>query len=747
MPREELKAKDKVVLKMSKEGAVQENMTQGSSEKVSKRAEEPELVKPQDEAGAEILSQADTDALKKKRLAAQHREAHAEAHEEPKQEPEAKPKEESSAPVQPEYKPGELPFHEAESSISTVSNAHHSAKVNVGRVVADTVVSHKLRKTDAVKSVDGEVVLNKAAETAAEKSPSNEAIPATRKIRKLEKKAEQAHERLDAAREALPKKKVIRKERVFDDKTGKAKSRLRFEDELKQSKGESKLVFEARKDFGKIGDTITSGVHGKIHQVEQENSAVEAAHRSEIVVEAAARHYSHHKQRSENKPYEKVSKLEHEAEIADTKLHYEKTQQEHPEMKKQRMSSKDYQKKNIKKEYAAARKSGTQTPGVATSKTGKKTGEKVSETISEFFEKNKKTFLWLGVGILIVVMLGAGISSCTAMLTSTGSGVISSSYLSEDDDMLGAEAQYCQMEAELKSMLDNYTLTHDYDEYHFDLDDIEHDPYVLISILSALHNGEFTLDEVQMTLKMLFEKQYILTEEVTVQTRYRTETVTELVWVTDPETGESYQEEVTTTIQVPYSYYICNVTLENFNLSHVPVYIMSQDQLSAYATYMSVLGNREDLFPSSSYVSKYITNPPAEYQVNEAYLADETFATLIEEAEKYLNYPYVWGGSNPSTSFDCSGFVSYVLTNSGLVNTGRLGAQGLYNVCTPVSKADAQPGDLIFFVGTYDTPGVSHVGIYVGDNVMLHCGDPIQYTSISSSYWQSHFYAFGRPDY
>ena len=230
----------------------------------------------------------------------------------------------------------------------------------------------------------------------------------------------------------------------------------------------------------------------------------------------------------------------------------------------------------------------------------------------------------------------------------------------------------------------------------------------------------------------------ILTEEVIVETRYRTETDT---W-TDVD-GNTHTE----TYRVPYDYYICNVKLENFNLSHVPVYIMSQEQLSMYATYMSVLGNREDLFGDSPYVDKYITNPPADYDVNPEYLNDEKFATLITEAEKYLGYPYVWGGSNPDTSFDCSGFVSYVLTNSGLVNTGRLGAQGLYNVCTPVSKANAQPGDLIFFVGTYDTPGVSHVGIYVGDGVMIHCGDPIQYTSINSSYWQQHFYAFGRPAY
>ena len=430
------------------------------------------------------------------------------------------------------------------------------------------------------------------------------------------------------------------------------------------------------------------------------------------------------------------NKLEHKADVADAKLQYERNQQEHPEMKKQNMN-KHYQKQNIKKEYAAARNAGSQTAGTATKNTGKKLGEKASDKIKEFFEKNKKVFIWIGVGVALLVLLGAGISSCS-MLTSTGSSVIASSYLSEDDAMLGAEAQYYQMEQELQRYLDTYESTHNYDEYHFDLDDIEHDPYVLISILSALHEGEFTLDEVQGTLQMLFEKQYILTEEVIVETRYRTETDT---W-TDAD-GNTHTE----TYRVPYDYYICNVKLENFNLSHVPVYIMSQEQLSMYATYMSVLGNREDLFGDSPYVDKYITNPPADYDVNPEYLNDEKFATLITEAEKYLGYPYVWGGSNPDTSFDCSGFVSYVLTNSGLVNTGRLGAQGLYNVCTPVSKANAQPGDLIFFVGTYDTPGVSHVGIYVGDGVMIHCGDPIQYTSINSSYWQQHFYAFGRPAY
>ena len=550
-------------------------------------------------------------------------------------------------------------------------------------------------------------------------------------MQKLERKSEKAHERLDAAREKLPTHKVLKKERVLDEETGKGKTRLHFEDELKKPKSKGKLQFEADKTVRKVGDTLASGIHGKIHEVEQENTAVEAAHKTEIAAETAARHFRHHRESSVNKPYEKVSKLEHKADVADAKLQYERNQQEHPEMKKQNMN-KHYQKQSIKKEYAAARNAGSQTAGTATKNTGKKIREKASDKIKEFFEKNKKVFIWIGVGIALLVLLGAGISSCS-MLTSTGSSVIASSYLSEDDAMLGAEAQYCRMEQELQRYLDTYESTHNYDEYHFDLDDIEHDPYVLISILTAFHEGVFTIDEVQAELQMLFEKQYILTQTVEVEVRYRTETRT------DSE-GNDYD------VEVPYNYYICNVKLENFDLSHVPVYIMDEETLSLYAVYMATLGNREDLFPGSGYVDKY-TKPPTTYDIPPSALEDETFAALITEAEKYIGYPYVWGGSNPNTSFDCSGFVSWVLTQSGVCNTGRLGAQGLYNISTPVSSANARPGDLIFFVGTYDTPGVSHVGIYVGGGKMLHCGDPIQYADINTSYWQSHFYAFGRPPY
>ena len=732
MPHDELKPKDKVVLRMTRDGAVEENLTEGTSEKVSKRLEDAQLVTPHD---AETVNM--TEEVRKRR----------QLRPDELENPESQTEAQTSETAQ-EYKPDDLPVSDEPTSHAPHSDGYHAHSVDYGKAFADTAVTGKVSRPRAERQIDGESVLERAAETSAEMPDLDDDAPASRRIERLERKSQKAHERLDAAREKLPTKKVVKKERVFDEETGKGKNRLHFEDELKIPKGQSKLQFEADKTVRKVGDTLASGIHGKIHEVEQENSGVEAAHKTEIAAESVVRHYQHHTERSANKPFEKVSKLEQKAEAADRKLHFEKTVAENPEMKTSRANmNKHYQKQHIKKEYAAARKAGTQTASTTTKSTGKTIRAKASDKVKDFIAKNKKVFAWLGAGLMILILLSAGISSCTAMFTSTTSSVIATSYLSEDDAMTGAEAQYCQMEAELQSYLDNYERTHDYDEYHFDLDAIEHDPYVLISILSAFNEGEFTLDEVQGLLQTLFDQQYILTEDVEVEVRYRTETRTGTTTVTDPETGETSTETYTYEVEVPYNYYICTVTLENFDLSHLPVYIMNEDQLSMYSAYMSTLGNREDLFPGSGYVDKYIENPPDDYTVNAEYLTDEKFATLIAEAEKYLGYPYVWGGSNPSTSFDCSGFVSYVLTNSGLVNTGRLGAQGLYNVCSPVSSADVKPGDLVFFVGTYDTPGVSHVGIYVGDNVMLHCGDPIQYTSINTSYWQSHFYAFGRPNY
>ena len=473
--------------------------------------------------------------------------------------------------------------------------------------------------------------------------------------------------------------------------------------------------------------------------MEQENSGVQSGHLGERGIEKAVGYGNRRVQnwRAERKlkPWQDAAKAEQAAVKANADFYYRKAVAENPQLASNPVS-RLWQKRKLQKQYAAAYRAAGKTAQAgktaeATAKAAKKTAQESKRTVLFVKRHWKGALIVGGIGLLLVMLLGS-LQSCSSMFGGGVSNIMASSYLSEDADMLAAEEAYCAKEDELREYLDTYEATHDYDEYHFDLDEIEHDPYVLISILSALHEGVFTIDQVQGDLQTLFDKQYILTETVTTETRYRTETRT------DSE-GNPY------TVRVPYTWTICTVTLENFDLSHVPVYMMGEEQLSLYATYMSTLGNRPDLFPSSGYVNKYIENPPTAWEIPSEYLTDERFNTLITEAEKYLGYPYVWGGSSPSTSFDCSGFVSYVLTNSGLCNTGRLGAQGLYNISTPVS--DPQPGDLVFFVGTYDTSGVSHVGIYVGDGMMLHCGDPIQYSNLNTSYWQAHFYAYGRPPY
>ena len=314
MSREQLKPKDKVVMRMTREGAVEENLTEGTSEKISKRLEDAQLVKPH-EADPSVLPEE----------AAKHKQPLPEDLL-PKQD-ELPPDEAPTEQVVSEYKPGELPVIESHSPSPSIVEARHAASADPGIVMVKTTMTSSARRTQAVVAVDGEAILGKAADTAAEKPIIDEAAPTTKIIQRLEKKSEKAHERLDAAREKLPTKKVLKKERVFDDEKGKAKTRLYFEDEIKMPKGQSKLKFEADKSVRKVGDTLASGIHGKIHEVEHDNSAVEAAHRTEIVAETAVRHYSHHKKSQANKPFEKVSKLEHEAKTADTKLHYEKTQQ------------------------------------------------------------------------------------------------------------------------------------------------------------------------------------------------------------------------------------------------------------------------------------------------------------------------------------------------------------------------------------------------------------------------------------
>ena len=550
------------------------------------------------------------------------------------------------------------------------------------------------------------------------------------KLEKPIKRVKKAVAKADKAQAKIPKKTVVKKERGFDPATGKVKTQLRFE-EVDKKKPPSKLTHAVR---DAPANFVLSQVHREVRQSEDDNVGVEAAHKVEQAVESGGRLVQSAHRAHQLKPYRAAIRAEKKLERANLDALQKKAEIDSPTSNP---VSKWQQKQAIKKQYAAAKHNQTaQTTAKAaenTAKAAKKAAEK-AEKAGKYVWEHRRGFAIAAAILLMLAFLLNGLSSCSVIMDGVGSGIAASTYPSQDADMLGAEAQYCEMEAELQRYLDTYESTHDYDEYHFDLDTIEHDPYVLISIITALHQGEWTLDEVQGTLQMLFDRQYILTEDVVVETRYRTETDT---W-TDAD-GNTH----TDTYQVPYDYYICTVTLENFNLSHVPVYIMSEEQLGMYATYMATLGNRPDLFPGSGYIGKYVEGSYTDYDIPPEALDDEVFAAIIKEAEKYLGYPYVWGGSSPSTSFDCSGFVSWVINHSGW-DVGRLGAQGLCNICTPVSSANVKPGDLVFFTGTYDTPGVSHVGIYVGNNMMIHCGDPISYANLNSSYWQSHFYRYGR---
>ena len=556
---------------------------------------------------------------------------------------------------------------------------------------------------------------------AGDKGTSGQNVPKSPKGPKTRK----SKFRMESEQEKISKSKLRMETR--EDKLNRARKKL-------EGKKPPKPRGPVRRVLGAAGWSAHGFVHGKVYEVEHENVGTEGAHRSELVGEAVGRAAVHTvKKRIREHPARAVHKAEAQYIKARADYQFRMAAQENPELAKN-VVTRYWHKQKLKKQYAKqARQAAKQTAKQGTKAAGKTAAatEKLAERAVGFVKRHP-------VGVLLALacaVLLFSLQSCASSLVSLGNAaagaVGATTYPAEDGDMLGAEAAYCSLEAELQHYLDTYESTHDYDEYHFDLDAIEHDPYVLVSILSAWHEGEWTLADVQPTLQMLFDRQYTLTENVVKERRYYIETDT---W-TD-EDGNTH----TDSYRVYYDYYICTVTLDNFNLSHLPIYIMGEDKVSRYSLYMATLGNRPDLFPGSSYVGKY-TSPPEGYEVPGEYLDDETFAAMLSEAEKFLGYPYVWGGSSPATSFDCSGFVSWVVNHSGW-NVGRLGAQGLYNICTRTSSP--RPGDLVFFKGTYDTPGVSHCGIYVGDGMMIHCGDPISYANLNSSYWQAHFYAYGR---
>ena len=556
---------------------------------------------------------------------------------------------------------------------------------------------------------------------AGDKGTSGQNVPKSPKGPKTKK----SKFRMESEHDKISKSKLRMETR--EDKLNRARKKL-------EGKKPPKPRGPVRRVLGAAGWSAHGFVHGKIYEVEHENVGTEGAHRSELMGEAVGRAAVHTvKKRIREHPARAVHKAEAQYIKARADYQFRMAAQENPELAKNAIT-RYWHKQKLKKQYAKqARQAAKQTAKQGAKAAGKTAAatEKLAERAVAFVKRHPVGALIALACVVLVLSLQSCASSLITLGNAAAGAVGATTYPAQDGDMLGAEAAYCSLEAELQHYLDTYESTHDYDEYHFDLDAIEHDPYVLISLLSAWHEGEWTLADVQPTLQMLFDRQYTLTENVVKERRYYIETDT---W-TD-EDGNTH----TDSYRVYYDYYICTVTLDNFNLSHLPIYIMGEDKVSRYSLYMATLGNRPDLFPGSSYVGKY-TSPPEGYEVPGEYLDDETFAAMLSEAEKYLGYPYVWGGSSPATSFDCSGFVSWVVNHSGW-NVGRLGAQGIYNICTRTSSP--RPGDLVFFKGTYDTPGVSHCGIYVGDGMMIHCGDPISYANLNSSYWQAHFYAYGR---
>ena len=552
-------------------------------------------------------------------------------------------------------------------------------------------------------------------------------------LKKSVRREQKAAVKADRAQAKVPKKTALKRQRAVDPATGKVTTRLKFEEVDK--KKPSKFTHAVR---DAPGNAVLMQFHREIRQSENENVGVEAAHKSEEAAETGGRlvrsaHRSH-----KLKPYRKSVKAEKRLDRANLGYLQKKAARDNPQPSGNPLAH-WRQKRAVKKQYAAAKRAGqfTGSAGKAAENTVKagKTTARESKRAAAFVGRHRNGFLIVAGVFLVLVLLLNALSSSSVLLEGALSGVTASTYPSTDDAMLGAESAYAQKEADLQNEIDHYEARHpSYDEYHYDLDKIGHDPYVLISILTAWHGGEWTLDEVRDTLSTLFSKEYQLTQTVETETRYRTETDT----VTDPD-GTTHTE----TRQVPYPYTICNVKQHNEDLSHLPISIMNEDQVGVYSMYMSTLGNRPDLFPTSAYPNASTVKKPTEYDIPPEEMTDARFAAMMTEARKYIGYPYVWGGSSPKTSFDCSGYVSWVINRSGW-NVGRLGAQGLCNICTPVSPSDAKPGDLVFFEHTYDTDGVSHVGIYVGNGMMLAAGDPIGYSNLNTSYWQSHFLTFGR---
>ena len=372
---------------------------------------------------------------------------------------------------------------------------------------------------------------------------------------------------------------------------------------------------------------------------------------------------------------------------------------------------------------------------------------KLSEAVKEFVEDHPLGLLIAAVVLIVVLVFSSALSSCSMMAGGGNNMVLATSFTAQDADIVAVENDYKNLEAELQRKIDNIETDYPgYDEYNYSLSEISHNPFELAALLTVLYE-DYTESEVQTMLQTIFDYEYTLNIQRVVETRTRTET--RWHWVTYyDEDGDPYQVYESYEVEVEYEYYILNTTLSNNGIrAAVNALGLSDEQQRRYAILLEMRGNKPDIFGDNPYANPGVSEEYQDYDVPAEYLTNQQFANMLNEAEKYLGYPYVWGGSSPSTSFDCSGFVSYVINHCGNGwNYGRLTADGWKNATARVSAGDVKPGDLIFFQGTYDTSGASHVGIVVDpvNKIMIHCGNPIQYASYDSNYWRQHLYCYGR---
>ena len=525
--------------------------------------------------------------------------------------------------------------------------------------------------------------------------------------------------------------------------------KLKSEQEVKAKKNAAasgKKGGKPKKPGNLAKDALSAKAHQSVRNADQDhNSGVEAAHFTEGSAEGAARAGSRFQYGRKLRQYKKLERLEKKADKDAVDSIFAERMKSDPQAGSN-LFSRWRQKQAIKKEYAAAKAGAAAAENTAagTAKAAQGTAS-MTEKAFQFVQSHSHIIIGIAaVGLLVLVIAGS-VSSCSVLINGAGNVVLGTSYTAEDEDLKGVETDYTKLEDKLRKQIDRIETDHPgYDEYRYNLAEIGHNPYELASLLTVEFEN-YTRSQVQARLQSIFEAQYELKLEEKVEIRTRKETRVGYRYNPLTGTGHTYTYQVT----VQYEYKILNVTLLNRGVDYVARNSgLTDDQLQRYKVTLECRGNRDDLFAGIAFATPDGAGSSGEYQdydIPGEALTDEKFRKMITEAEKYLGYPYVWGGSSPSTSFDCSGFVSWVINHCGNGwNVGRQTANGLMGKCDIIPKSEAKPGDLIFFQKTYNTSGASHVGIYVGNGMMIHCGNPISYASIETSYWRQHYYCMGR---